>query len=105
MEPIEPRPASMGTRLQIILLIAAPLLALAPPADGVMLVAPVLYGDRGSSLGWVWAAGATPVARGPYPGSYIVQGARAALFLPALKHGALLMTGRVAPCGARDEED
>jgi hypothetical protein len=75
-----------------------------PPANGSMLIAPLVPGQSGGALRWAWDAGATPIAAGPYAGSYFVTGSRATLLLPALEHGAVLISGRVAGCRSRTSE-
>lgn len=82
------------------LLALAAVVALAPPVDGAILIAPLLPGDSAASLGWARQAGAQLIAPGPYPRSYVVKGSLAALLGPALSHGTLLLPARVAGCGA-----
>lgn len=90
---------------QGVLLAIGSAFALAPPIEGTMLVAPLLPGDPAASVGWVRAANARLIAPGPYAGSYVITGSLAALLLPALSHGTLLITARVAGCGATRPKD
>lgn len=93
------------TVVQALLLALGSAFALAPPVEGAILIAPLLPGESAASLGWVRDAGAELIAPGPYRGSYVVKGSLAALLLPALSHGTLLITARVAGCGAIRPED
>jgi hypothetical protein len=94
-----------GICAQLALIAIGSTLPLAPPAEGVMLIAPLLPGDPGAGVRWATAAGALLVASGPYSGSYLVKGSRAALLLPALSHGALLLTARFSGCGTIQSEE
>ena len=94
----------VGLTVQAILLVLGSALALAPPSSGMILVAP-MPGPFAPDLRWAWRAGAAPVARGPYIGSYVVRGSLSALLLPALAHGSLLLTARFTNCGNAATED
>lgn len=65
-----------------------------------MLVAPLLPGGGATSLRWARDADALLIGPGPYSGSYIVKGSLGLLALPALSHGALLISARFSGCGA-----
>ena len=94
-----------ATIVQGLLLTIGSAFALAPPAEGMILIAPLLPGDSAASIGWVRDAGATLIAPGPYAGSYVVNGSLAALLLPALSHGTVLVTTRFTGCGATRSKD
>lgn len=89
----------LGMTLQCALVGGTAALTLAPPAEGVMLVAPLLPGAPASTLDWVLPTGAGLVAPGPYAGSVVVYGTRSALIASAIKHGTLLLTFRISGCG------
>lgn len=89
-----------GMLVQCVLLLAAAALGSAPPAEGFMLIAPLVPGPAAATLDWVLPAGALLVAPGPYAGSIIVFGTRSSLFAKAILHGALLLTGRISGCGS-----
>lgn len=90
---------------QMLLLAIGSAFALAPPAKGAILIAPIVPGDPAASIGWARDAGAELVAPGPYAGSYVVKGSLATLLLPALSHGTLLITARFTGCGASQSKD
>lgn len=92
-----------GSVVQCALLVAAAALGLAPPATGVMLIAPLVPGPAAATLNWALPAGALLVAPGPYAGSIIVFGTRSALFTAAILHGTLLLTARFADCRGKAE--
>jgi hypothetical protein len=71
----------------------------APPAEGTIAIIPVLPDDPAASWRWAVSADALLIAPGRYPGSIIVRGSFAKLLLPALAHGALLLSARYAGCG------
>ncbi|MCG6119634.1 MAG: hypothetical protein MEP44_03215 [Blastomonas sp.] len=71
-----------------------------PPAEGMMLVAPLYSVSSAHTLGWVLPTGARPVAAGPYEGSFVVYGTRSALIATALAHGTLLLNSRLSECGS-----
>ncbi len=89
--------------IQVALIALTPMLALMPPGDGAMLIAPITLGDRTTTIRWAIGAGAKLVAPGPYAGSYVVQGSFAALVVPGLLHGALIINARFAGCGTPDQ--
>lgn len=70
-----------------------------PPAEGMMLVAPLYTVSSAQTLQWVLQTGARPVAAGPYEGSWVVYGQRSALTATALTHGTLLLNSRLSECG------
>ena len=89
----------LGITLQFALVGGTAALALAPPAEGMMLVAPLLPVTPASTLDWVLPTGARLVAPGPYAGSFIVYGVRSVMVASALKRGTLLLTSRFSGCG------
>jgi hypothetical protein len=91
--------------MQVLLILLGSMAALAPPADGVMVILPAIPGDPAATYRWAFSAGALLIAPGPYPGSIVVKGSRTALVLPALSHGALLITARFTGCGSNSPEE
>ena len=91
--------------IQLLMMVVASALALAPPVEGKILIAPLVPGESADSVRWAITAGALVIEPGPYRGSYIVMGSRAALLLPALSHGTLLIDARLAGCGAINPEE
>ena len=89
-----------GLILQCALVSGTAALTLAPPAEGVMLVAPLLPTSSAATLDWVLPTGAGLVASGPYPGSFVVYGTRSALLATAIKHVTVLLTTRFSGCGS-----
>ncbi|CAN5518442.1 hypothetical protein BH10PSE14_BH10PSE14_24040 [soil metagenome] len=67
-----------------------------------MVIAPTVPGDPATTYRWAVSAGALLIAPGPYPGSIVVHGSRATLLLPALAHGAFLITARFTGCGSNN---
>lgn len=74
---------------------------LAPPVEGTIAILPAVPGDTATTFRWAFAAGALPIASGPYAGSIVVRGSLAALLLPAVSHGALLLAARPNGCGSK----
>lgn len=93
-----PRP---GMIFQCALVGATAALMLTPPAEGMMLVAPLLPVSAARTLDWVLPAGARLVAPGPYTGSFIMYAARSALIASAITHSTLLLNSRFFGCGSR----
>jgi hypothetical protein len=85
--------------LQGALVLGIAALALLPPRNGVMLIAPLVPGDTAATLRMAVGAGAMLVGDGPYPGALVVRGSRAALAGPVAARGALLLAGRFSGCG------
>ena len=86
---------------QCVLVGVAAALTLTPPAEGVMLVAPLRPVSPALTLGWVLPTGARLVAPGPYTGSFVVYGSRSALIAVAITHSTLLLNARFFGCGSR----
>jgi len=95
-----PRRHRAGAAVQALLILFGTAVVVAPPLRGEMLIAPLVPGDGAATIRWAWDAGAMPIATGPYAGSYVVNGSLAALLLPALSHGAVLISARVAGCNS-----
>lgn len=89
-----------GMILQCALVGATAALMLTPPAEGMILVAPLLPVSSAPPLDWVLPTGARLVAPGPYTGSVIVYGARSALIASAITHGTLLLNSGFSGCGS-----
>lgn len=79
------------------LLALVPLLGLVPPADGAILLVP-LRPDTPTVLRWAIPAGALVLGTGPFAGSVVVEGSRAALAGPALKHMTLMISAGGIGC-------
>lgn len=86
--------------VQSMLLALSSVLLVAPPTAGSIAIMPAIPGDSAATLDWAIAAGALPVALGPYRGSIVVQGTLRGLLLPALSHGALLIAAPRTDCGS-----
>lgn len=86
--------------VQGLLVAIASVLAVMPPDNGTMLVVPLLPVDAATTLGWVLPTRAALIAPGPYAGSFVVSGSRAALLKPAFLHATFLLTARFSGCGA-----
>lgn len=76
------------------------LLAFFPPAQGQILLVPLLSSGRGELIRFAIDHDARLVARGPLPGSMIVEGQRAALGKAIFTHGWLPLASRAKGCGA-----
>jgi hypothetical protein len=96
--------ARRGILLQSMLVAATATLAMIPAADGLMLVVPLVPGRPATTIRWLLPTGAMLAAPGPYAGSFVVEGSRAALLPAALANGALLLTARFSGCGAETKE-
>lgn len=82
-------------------------IALAPPAEGPMLLVPLLPGHAGSvaALNLALGSGATLLAAGPLSGSLIVRGNRARLLGPLLASGTLVLAAMPPICGEQPESN
>ena len=87
-----------GLLLQAALLVAVPIVAFAPPAEGSMLVAPVLPDDTATTARWASRHGARLLGPGTLPGSYLVYARRADLLAPALAGGMLIVRADYQGC-------
>lgn len=86
--------------LQLICAAAAlAVIALAPAAQGRMLLVPLTGQDADSLAVWATQAGARIVGRGPL-GSLAVEGTRGDLLGPALRNATLVVTAPPATCGS-----
>lgn len=93
-------PSARPLPIQIAVLIAgAALLAMLPPARGVMLLVPVLSSDIAVPIRTAVAHGAAIIATGPVPGSILVYGDRARLAALWRSHRILLLAAPAAGCG------
>jgi len=93
-------PAGRALIVQVMLVVLAAAAILAPPANGSMAIVPLLPGDPSTSWRWAIGADALMIAPGRYPGSIVVRGSFAKLFVPALAHGAILISAKYAGCSA-----
>jgi hypothetical protein len=75
-------------------------IAVAPPAEGELLLVPLAGQSADSVAAWATRAGARIVGRGPLPGSLAVEARTAALADAALRHATLITAAPPAACGA-----
>ena len=87
--------AQIGSVLLVFLCIA-----LAPPAEGNMLLIPIARLSEARVIGLAAAEGATVVQRGPLSSSVIVYGKRDRLFAPLARAGVLMVAGGAVGCRA-----
>lgn len=80
------------------MLCALPLLAVVPPARGLMLIT-AIDSDEGRVARIAVNAGARLVGKGPWAGSLYIEADRAALLPAALHGGLILLSGSPAGCG------
>lgn len=83
----------MGVALLVFVLIA-----LAPPAEGNMLLIPVGSRSEAQVVTLALMQGASLVQRGPFRSSVIVYGKRASLFGPLARAGVLAVSGGAVGC-------
>jgi hypothetical protein len=76
------------------------LIALAPPAQGTMLLIPMTGLPQGEMTALALTHGASVVQRGPFRSSIIIYGERAQLFAPLARAGVLVVAGGAVGCGA-----
>jgi len=76
------------------------LIALAPPAEGNILLVPVARQSEGQIVALALTRGASLVQRGPLPSSVIVYGKRESLFVPLAGAGVLMIAGGAVGCRA-----
>ena len=74
------------------------LIALAPPAQGTMLLVPLAGQPESRIVAIALAQGATLVQRGPLASSVIVYGKRASLLGPLSRAGVLTLSGGAVGC-------
>jgi len=74
--------------------------ALAPPAEGNILLIPVTRQPEAQLVALALAQGASLVQRGPVPSSVIVYGKRDSLFVPLARAGVLMVAGGAVGCRA-----
>jgi hypothetical protein len=102
--PILPRAGlPLALAWQGALLLAPGLLAFAPPAEGTMLLVPLVPASAASIENVGLGAGATLGTTGPLPASRFVTGERARLLPAALAHGMILVSIAPRICGERTE--
>lgn len=73
-------------------------IALAPPAQGTMLLVPVAGQSESRIVALALASGATLVQRGSLPSSVIVYGKRGALLGPLARAGVLTLSAGAVGC-------
>jgi hypothetical protein len=74
------------------------LVALAPPAEGNMLLIPLAGQSQGQLVNLAVTQGALPVQRGPIGASVIVYGTRGQIMGPLLRAGVLVLAGGAVGC-------
>lgn len=89
--------AMLGAQLSGALLVFA-CVALAPPAEGNMLLVPVAPQNEGRVVALALARGASVIQRGPLPSSVIVYGRRDSLLGPLAHAGILTLAGGAVGC-------
>ena len=82
---------------------AVPVLALAPPAHGRMLVVPVWPGSGRHLAADLVGRGGRLVAPGPFAGSLVVDGDRARLVDGLIARGVVPMSAVLVDCGDEQE--
>jgi hypothetical protein len=71
----------------------------APPAQGPMMLVPLVPGAATGMLADASGRDALLIGRGALPGSYVVAGNRARLLGPMLRRGVLLTAAPPTGCG------
>jgi hypothetical protein len=89
--------ALIGAQMLGALLVFA-CVALAPPAEGNMLLVPVAPQSEGRVVALALTRGASVIQRGPLPSSVIVYGRRDSLFGPLARAGILTLAGGAVGC-------
>lgn len=69
-----------------------------PPARGRMLLLPMTQSAKGALASVAIAHGARLVAKGPWPGSLVVEGSRAVLAPAMLGRGVVALSTRIGGC-------
>ncbi len=85
-------------------LVAVPMLALAPPAQGRILLVPIWPGSGAHLAADEVARGARLVAPGPFAGSLVIDGPREAVTGGLWARGVLVVGAAGVDCGAPTEE-
>ncbi|MEW9855013.1 hypothetical protein [Novosphingobium sp. M1R2S20] len=85
------------------------LVALAPaivflPDESRMLVLPLAPSSARASTAWLRESGAKLVGPGPVAGSFLIDAADGAPWLPAIRNGAILIRASWAGCGAATQQ-
>jgi hypothetical protein len=96
--PLRASGLRVGIFVQATLVVAAGLIALSPPARGVVLMVPVTPGDGGRLLRFATDANARILGRGPVRGSLLVLTDRPML-LRAATQGIAAIRGSYFGCG------
>lgn len=81
------------------IVVALPLLALAPPANGHMLLVPTSRDAAAHLTAIAVAGGARLVSRGPLPASLIIDGTRADFDTKLRAAGVLILAAPGMACG------
>lgn len=97
------RTHALGARLHFATLALIPFTLLLPPAEGTMLIVPLVPAAADEAIVWASQAEARLIGRGFLPGSLIVDGSSPALWRRALEHGAVLTRAGFAGCGYKVE--
>ncbi|KQN10166.1 hypothetical protein ASE85_04425 [Sphingobium sp. Leaf26] len=70
-----------------------------PPASGRMLLLPLTEEAKAAVAPVAVATGARLVAKGPWPGSLLVEGERDALAPALLRRGVIALSAQIGGCG------
>jgi len=74
-------------------------MAAAPPAYGRMMLVPISPGAARGMVAMAIDRGAALVGPGPWPGSLVIEGRRAALSPALLRYGIALVAAPATGCG------
>ena len=84
-----------------VLFASVALATLVPPAEGEALLVPLGAGAAARIAPLALAHGSRLVARGPLPGSLVVEGSRARLWITLLRAGIVMTAAPPVGCGER----
>jgi hypothetical protein len=94
------RPRAATLLIQLLAIVGSVgVMAAAPPMNGRMMLVPLSASAARGMVAIAIDRGATLVGPGPLPGSFVVDGQRAALLGAAVRHGVALLAAPVGGCG------
>lgn len=92
-------PGSVAVAAQCLLVLGGiGALLLSPPAEGALLIVPIM-GTGVGALNAATGAGARLVGEGTLPGSLVVEGRRDTMLAAVLRAGGVIIAARPALCG------